>query len=180
MTPYITTDHIKDTIYTIRGQQVILDRDLAKLYQVETKVLKQAVKRNISRFPEDFMFKMSAEELQDWRSQFVTSKNDLQGLRHAPFCFTEQGVAMISSVLHNELAIQINIEIIRAFVKMRLYVNEHQELRAAITEIRQRLGKHDQSLELIFQYLDDLTQRSLDPAPRSPRKRMGYLPEDRL
>ncbi|WP_236582090.1 ORF6N domain-containing protein [Sphingobacterium spiritivorum] len=108
-----------DKIYLIRGQRIILDRDLAQLYNVETRVLKQAVRRNIDRFPEDFMFEMSDRELQDWRSQNVISNSDKKGLRYSPFCFTEQGVAMLSSVLNSKPAIHINIQIMRIFTRLR-------------------------------------------------------------
>jgi len=105
---------VLNKIYVIRDEKVMLDRDLAELYGVETRVLKQAVKRNMNRFPEDFMFEMTKEELQDWRSQFVTSNStDAMGLRHIPFVFTEQGVAQLSSVLNSERAIAVNIQIIR-------------------------------------------------------------------
>src|ERR1700733_13408008 len=97
----IPDEMIINKIYMVRGQKVMIDRDLAELYGVETKVLKQAVKRNISRFPIDFMFEMNKHELENWRSQIVTSNSDKMGLRHAPFCFTEQGVAMLSSVLNS-------------------------------------------------------------------------------
>ena len=97
----------------------MIDRDLAELYGVETKVLKQAVKRNIDRFPEDFLFEMTSDEFKDWRSQFVTSKSDKQGLRYAPYCFTEQGVTMLSCILNSARAIAVNIQIIRVFTKMR-------------------------------------------------------------
>jgi len=116
----------------------MLDRDLAKLYGVETKVLKQAVKRNIGRFPEDFMFEMTKEELEIWRSQFVTSKSDQMGLRYNPFCFTEQGVAMLSSVLNSERAIKVNIEIMRVFTKIRKMLFDNTELRLIIEEIRKK------------------------------------------
>ena len=111
----IPGEAIFNQIYFIRGQKVILDRDLAKLYMVETKVLKQAVKRNITGFPEDFMFEMNQKEFEKWRSQIVTSNTI--GMRYLPYCFTEQGVAMISSVLNSERAIQVNIEIMRVFRK---------------------------------------------------------------
>jgi hypothetical protein len=110
---------IVNRIFFIRGQKVMIDRDLAEMYGVETRVLKQAVRRNITRFPEDFMFEMTSEELENWRSQFVTSNSDKMGLRYAPFCFTEQGVAMLSSVLNSETAIQVNIQIIRVFAHMK-------------------------------------------------------------
>ena len=108
----ISEEIITSKIYVIRNQKVMLDRDLAKLYDVETKVLKQSVRRNTNRFPKDFMFEMTKEELEIWRSQFVTSKSDLKGLRHMPFCFTEQGVTMLSCILNSDRAIEVNIKII--------------------------------------------------------------------
>src|SRR5690554_1449900 len=116
-------------IYIIRDQKVLLDRDLAVLYGVETRTLKQAVRRNMDRFPEDFMFELTSEEFEAWRSQSVISNTDKQGLRHAPFCFTEQGVAMLSSVLKSKLAIQINIQIMRVFTRMRKLLADHTEVR---------------------------------------------------
>jgi len=133
-----SNETIINQIYYIREQKVMLDRDLAKLYGVETKVLKQAVKRNIGRFPEDFMFEMTKEELEIWRSQFVTSKSDQMGLRYNPFCFTEQGVAMLSSVLNSERAIKVNIEIMRVFTKIRKMLFDNTELRLIIEEIRKK------------------------------------------
>ena len=105
-------------IYLIRGQKVMLDRDLAELYDVDTRRLKEAVRRNIDRFPSDFMFEMTSEELENWRSQFATSNSEKMGLRRPPFCFTEQGVAMLSSVLRSRRAVEVNIEIMRAFVQI--------------------------------------------------------------
>lgn len=119
---------IIDKIYLIRDQKVMLDRDLAELYQVETKVLKQSIKRNIQRFPSDFMFELTKKELEDWRSQFVTSNSDKMGLRYLPFAFTEQGVAMLSSVLNSERAIQMNIQIIRIFTKMKEMALTHKDM----------------------------------------------------
>ncbi len=116
-------------IYLIRGQKVMLDRDLAELYEVETKRLKEAVRRNPERFPVDFMFEMNKEEFENWRTQFATSNFDKMGLRHAPFCFTEQGVAMLSSVLNSPKAVQINIQIIRIFTKLRQMLMDNTELR---------------------------------------------------
>jgi hypothetical protein len=110
---------IAQIIYLIRGQKVMIDRDLAELYVVETKVLKQAVKRNLDRFPEDFMFEMTKIEFANWRSHFVTSKSDTMGLRYAPFCFTEQGLTMLSCILNSKRAIEVNIKIIRVFTRMR-------------------------------------------------------------
>jgi hypothetical protein len=106
----VAEEAIISKIYLVTGQKVMIDRDLAELYGVETKVLKQAVRRNIDRFPSDFLFEMTQNELKDWRSQIVTSKADRQGLRYAPFCFTEQGVTMLSCVLSSERAIMVNIQ----------------------------------------------------------------------
>ena len=113
---------IQSKIYEIRGQKVMLDRDLAEMYEVQTKALNQAVKRNIDRFPEDFMFQLTNEETQNWRSQFVTSNSIKMGVRRNPYAFTELGVAMLSSVLNSKTAIQINMGIMRAFVAVRQMV----------------------------------------------------------
>ena len=116
-------------IYRIRGINVMFDADLAKLYEVQTKVFLQAVKRNINRFPEDFMFQLTKEELENWRSQIVTSNpNAKMGLRRRPYAFTEQGVAMLSSVLRSERAIQVNIEIMRAFVNLKQLISSNEKL----------------------------------------------------
>ena len=114
---------IQSKIYEIRGERVMLDRDIAALYNVETKVLNQAVKRNIKRFPEDFMFQLSKTEFQIWKSQIVTSNSDKMGLRRPPYAFTEQGVAMLSGILNSDIAIDTNIKIIRAFVALRRIVS---------------------------------------------------------
>lgn len=115
----IPEEVIRSKIYFIRGQKVMIDRDLAEFYGVETKVLKQAVKRNIERFPEDFMFEMTKEEFENWRSQFVTSKSEMMGLRYAPFCFTNIGVTQLSTVLKSKKAILINLQIMREIVDTR-------------------------------------------------------------
>ena len=114
---------IENMIYVIRGKQVMLDRDLAKQYEVETKTFMQSAKRNIDRFPDNFMFQLTQEEFIEWRSQFVTSKNDKIGLRRPPYAFTEQGVAMLSGILHSKIAVDTSIQIINAFVKMRHYIS---------------------------------------------------------
>lgn len=124
---------IEQQIIELRGQKVMLDFHLAELYEIETKVLKQAVKRNIHRFPSDFMFELSKEEFETLRSQFVTSKRG--GIRYMPFAFTEQGVAMLSSVLNSEKAIAINIAIMRTFVTLRQFALNYKELSQKITEI---------------------------------------------
>lgn len=167
----IPDEVIINNIYVIRGQKVMLDRDLAVLYSVETKRLKEAVKRNIDRFPEDFMFKMSETEFRNWRSQFATSKSDMMGLRHAPFCFTEQGVTMLSCVLNSKIAIDVNIRIIRIFTKMREIFTENLSLRLEVEEIKKRLENQDKNIELVFSYLDELIEKHENP---KPRKRIGF------
>lgn len=134
---------IEDLIYEIRGKQVILDRDLAKLYHTETRVFMQSVKRNIKRFPGDFMFQLTSEEFMDWRSHFVISKSDLIGLRRPPYAFTEEGVAMLSGILNSEIAITINIQIIEAFITMRKYISsgliEQKYINNLVLEHEERL-----------------------------------------
>ena len=120
----------------------------AEFYGVGTKVLKQAVKRNLDRFPEDFMFEMTKEEFEIWRSQIVTSKSDKMGLRYAPFCFTEQGVTMLSCILNSKRAIEVNIRIIRAYTKMREMLTENLSLRIEVESIKKKLSNHDNTLQL--------------------------------
>jgi hypothetical protein len=147
----------------IRGQKVILDRDLAELYGVETKQLKQAVKRNIERFPDDFMFQLTREELENWRSQFVTSKADKMGLRYPPMAFTEQGVAMLSSVLRSKRAVQVSIEIMRAFVCLRQMLDAHKDLRRKLAELEK---KYDDQFKIVFEAIAEL----MAPPQKAPRK----------
>ncbi len=149
----ITDEIIADRIYTIRGQKVMMDRDLAEWYGVETKRLKEAVKRNMKRFPADFMFQMKRDELNIWRSQFATSNELSQGLRHLPFCFTEQGVAMLSGILNSDRAIKINIQIIRAFVKIRSLVYTHKDILFKVEKLESKVSKHDEKLIIVFESL---------------------------
>lgn len=162
---------ITDKIYLIRGHKVMLDRDLATMYGVQTKVLKQSVKRNLDRFPDDFMFEMNEVEFGIWRSQFVTSKKVLKGLRHAPFCFTEQGVAMLSSVLNSRGAIQVNIQIMRVFTRVRQMLFDNTELRLAIEEIRKKTENNSKNIELVFKYLDELIDKKEN---QKPAEKIGY------
>ena|SRR3989344_4630953 len=162
----IPTKRIASRIFWIRGKKVMLDRDLAGLYQVKTKALKQAVKRNIERFPGDFMFQLSEGEFKNWRSQIVTSKGDKKGLRYAPMVFTEQGVAMLSSVLNSKRAILVNIQIIRTFVKLRELLATNGAIRKKI-EIMER--KYDQKFKVIF----DVIKRLL-AVEEKPKKRFGF------
>jgi hypothetical protein len=157
---------IMNKIYYIREQKVMLDRDLAELYTVETKQLKRQVNRNIDRFPEDFMFKLTKEEFENWRRQFGTSNSsDKMGLRYAPYVFTEQGVAMLSSVLNSERAIKVNIQIIRVFTKIRQMLFDNTELRLAIEEIRKKTENNTKNIELVFKYFDELLEKKENPKP---------------
>ena len=158
-------------IYEIRDEKVMLDRDLSPLFDVETKVLKQAVRRNLKRFPNDFMFEMNEEEFENWRSQFVTSKEDMKGLRYAPFCFTEQGITMLSCVLNSQRAIEVNLRIVRVFVRIRKMLLSHKDLLIEIKEIRKKLLGHDEKIELILDYLTKFVTEQEKP---KPRPRLGF------
>lgn len=155
---------IQNRIIEIRGHRVMLDFHLAELYEVETKVLKQAVRRNIERFPEDFMFELTREELSFLRSQFVTFV--WKSTTYAPFVFTEQGVAMLSSVLKSQKAIQVNVEIIRAFVQIRKFALQNSEIIQRINEIEE---KYDEQFKEVF-----TTLRYLIDPPEKERRRIGY------
>ena len=155
----LSEELISNKIYFIRNQKVMLDRDLAMLYAIETRVLKQAVKRNISRFPEDFMFELNKLEFENWRSQFVTSNSDKMGLRYLPMAFTEHGVLMLSSVLKSNKAIQTNIQIMRIFSKVRQMLLDTTDLKIDILQIQKKLENHDKNIELVFSYLDGLSEK---------------------
>jgi phage regulator Rha-like protein len=165
----IPQEVILNKIYMIRDQKVMLDRDLAKLYGVETKVLKQAVRRNSSRFPIDFMFVMTKKEMENWRSQIVTSNSDKMGLRYPPFCFTEQGITMLSCVLNSQRAIIVNISIIRTFTKMRELLLTHKDLLLEMEEIQKKVSSQDEKIELIFSYLKQFVKEK-----ESPRVKIGF------
>jgi hypothetical protein len=167
----LSEELISNKIYFIRNQKVMLDRDLAFLYSIETRVLKQAVKRNISRFPKDFMFELSPDEFSNWRSQFVTSNSDKMGLRYSPMAFTEHGVLMLSSVLNSDKAIQTNIQIMRIFTKVRQMLLDTTDLKIDILQIQKKLENHEKNIELVFSYLDELTQKKIDEKPRT---KIGY------
>ena len=145
---------IQDKIFTIRGVQVILDRDLATLYQVETKVFNQAVKRNIQRFPQNFRFQLTKEELQNLRSQNVTLKENLT-TRYLPYAFTEFGVSMLSAVLKSDIAIEISIKIIESFVNMRKVMSSNTLMYQRFERIENRLSVHDENFEKIFKAIED-------------------------
>lgn len=153
---------IQNMIYEIRGHRVMLDSDLASLYKVETKVLNQAVKRNIKRFPSNFMFQLTKDEWQNLRSQFVTFKNDVR--KYTPYAFTEQGVAMLSSVLRSEKAIQINIQIMNTFVRMRQWAIENKDLAQRLTDLEHYFIQHckddKEEFQKIYQALGLLMDRT--------------------
>lgn len=156
-------------IFQFRGYKVMVDSDLAMLYDVTTKRLKEQIKRNIERFPEDFMFELTIEEFQIWRTQIASSKSDMIGLRYAPFCFTEQGVTMLSCVLNSKKAIETNIRIIRVFTKMREMLMTHKDILLKIKQFEQEIGRNSDNIQLIFKAL----QQFLNP-PQETRKQIGY------
>ena len=147
-TVLIPDERIMDKIYLIRDQKVMLDRDLAELYGVETKRLKEAVKRNLFRFPEDFMFELTKEEFTNWRSQFATSNSDRIGLRYSPMAFTEHGVLMLSSVLNSKKAINVNIQIMRIFIRIRQMLTDNLSIKLEIEEIKKKLEAAGAKVEL--------------------------------
>lgn len=167
----ISDDLVMNKIYYIRGHKVMLDEDLAELYGVETKVFNQAVKRNLTRFPSDFMFELTQNEFNSLRSQIVTSKSGRGGRRYLPMAFTEQGVAMLASILNSNNAISINIQIIRVFTKIRQMLLDNTELRLAIEEIRKKTDNNSKNIEVVFKYLDELLEKREDKKPRKP---IGY------
>lgn len=164
----VTALSLERQIHLIRGQRVMLSTDLAGLYGVEPRVLMQAVRRNVSRFPPDFMFPLDKQEVAILKSQFVTSS--WGGARRAPPCaFTEQGVAMLSSVLRSEKAVQINIAIMRAFVKLRETLAAHKDLAHKLTELERKITDHDENIQTLF---EAIRQLMLPPDP--PPKKIGF------
>lgn len=174
----IPDEVILNKIYLIRDKKVMLDRDLAYLFGIETKALKQTVRRNIKRFPPDFMFEMSIGELHGWRSQIVTSKADKKGLRYPPFCFTEHGVIMLASVLNSDRAIKINVQIVRVFVKMREMMASHKETLNRLLEIERKLAGHDNQILMIYKYLKQFKEVNTGEKVQKKRKRVGFSRKD--
>jgi cell division septum initiation protein DivIVA len=167
----IADDVVVNKIYEIRNQKVMLDSDLAELYGVETKRLNEQVSRNIDRFPEDFMFQLTEIEWKNLKSQFATSS--WGGRRKLPYVFSEHGVLMLSSVLNSQQAIQVNIQIVRIFTRLRNLLSEHTELKLEIADIKKHLQNHDKNIELVFSYLDQLIEKKA-----TPRKQIGFKPDD--
>lgn len=166
MKALIPIEQIETKIYQVRGVTVMLDRDLAELYGVETRVLKQAVRRNIKRFPVDFMFELTEEETDNWRSQFVISNRDKMGLRYKPMAFTEQGLAMLSGVLNSDRAIMVNIQIMRAFTKLRKMRFSYEELKTKIDAVEKNC---DRNFSIVFDTLDRLLRTE-----NSPKRKIGF------
>jgi hypothetical protein len=169
----VSDEVVISKIYFVRGQKVMLDQDLALLYNVETKQLKRQVRRNIERFPEDFMFELTPEEYHLSRSQNGTLKQG-ENIKYSPMVFTEQGVSMLSSVLNSKHAIRINIQIMRIFTKIRQMLMDNTELRLEIEKIKSKLDNQDKNMEIVFRYLDELIDKK---PPLTTRKGIGYKPE---
>lgn len=162
---------IMNKIYVIRGHKIMIDRDLAELYEVETRRLNEQVKRNIDRFPEDFMFQLTIDEFENLKSQIATSS--WGGRRKLPYAFTEHGVLMLSSVLNSEKAIKVNIQIMRIYTKIRHMLLTHKDILLKLELLEQNVTRHNEDIRLIFQYLKQL----LNPATQKP-KRIGYRRKD--
>ena len=169
----IPNEVISSKIYLIRDKKVMLDRDLAKLYEVETKYLKRQVKRNIDRFPEDFMFELTDVEFKILRSQFGTSS--WGGNRYTPLAFTEQGVAMLSGVLNSPHAISVNIQIMRLFTKLREMLTDNLNLKLEIENIKKKIDNNSKNIELVFSYLDELIEKK---DKQKPRTQIGFKPNE--
>ncbi len=170
MKQIVTTNIIESKIYLIHGQRVMLDNDLAELYEVPTKALVQAVKRNIKRFPKDFMFQMENQDVINLRSQSVTSSLGYGGRRYLPYAFTEQGVAMLSSVLNSDRAIEVNILIMRAFVKLREMIASHKDLARKLDELEK---KYDGQFQIVFEAI-----RQLMAIEEKPKRKIGFLAKE--
>ncbi len=169
----VPVELIARKIFIVRGQKVMLDSDLAELYDVETKILNKAVARNKDRFPEDFMFRLTAEESESLRFQNGTSKIGRGGRRYLPFVLTEQGVAMLSSVLRSKKALQVNIAIMRTFVELRRYLATQKDVKIVLTEHQRMLEKHDKQIHSIFEVIQQLTKPE-----EKPKRRFGFVVEE--
>lgn len=169
----VSSNAIERKIYLIRGERVMIDGHLAELYHVPTKVLIQAVKRNIKRFPPEFMFQLTKEEFESLRSQIVTSKAGRGGRRYLPYAFTEHGVAMLSSILSSDRAIEINILIIKTFIKLREILSTHKELAQKLAIHEMKIEKHDEQIENIFEAIRLLLQ-----PPEKPKRQIGFRVEE--
>jgi hypothetical protein len=166
----IPEEIILNQIYFIRGQKVMLDRDLAQLYGVETKRLKEQVRRNLERFPDHFMFQLTEKETEILRSQFATLRHG-EHSKYLPYAFTEHGILMLSNVLKSKSAIAVSIRIIDVFVKLRQAIFDNTDLRLMYEELKKKSDNHSKNIELVFQYLDELMEKKENP---DDRKKIGY------
>ena len=183
MTNILPSERIERSILLIRGHKVMLDADLAVLYGVSVGRLNEAVKRNRDRFPDDFMFQLSAAEFHNLKvqigdpnlkSQIAISSSDWGGRRHPPYAFTEQGVAMLSGVLRSKRAAKVNIEIMRAFVRLRQLLSTHRELTQKLAELERRIGIHDEQIQMVFEAI-----RQLMTPPEPNKRKIGFLVKER-
>ena len=165
MVDIVPIDQIVNKIYWLRGVKVLLDRDLAALYEVETRILKRNVRRHIKRFPDDFMFEISYQEFAGLRSQFGISKRG--GTRYVPMAFTEQGVAMLSGILNSDRAIEVNIQIMRAFVQLRHLIADNAELKRALDELR---NQTEEQFQVVFKVLDQLVNHD-----EKEKRKIGFI-----
>lgn len=163
---------VMQKIFNIRGKNVMIDQDLAELYGVETKRLNEQVKRNPDRFPDDFMFQLTKEEFINLKSQFATSS--WGGRRTPPFAFTEHGILMLSSILNSDLAIKVNIQVIRIFTRMREMLANHKEVLVQLQQIHQNIADHDKKILLIFEYIKQLEEEKQKEIDQTNRKQIGY------
>ena len=166
----VPVEMIERRIYLIRGCKVMLDSDLAALYEVPTKRLNEAVRRNLERFPEDFMFQLTTEELENLKSQIATSSSSHGGRRFQPYAFTEHGVAMLSSVLSSKRAVALNILIVRAFVRLREFLMTHHDLARKLEDVERTQQEHGSHIQHIYDCIDGL----LEPPPGPSRRRIGF------
>lgn len=169
VTQLVPVERVERLIHLARGEKVLLDADLARLYGVETKALNRAVKRNLSRFPQDFMFQLTAEEAGNLKCQIGTSSSGYGGRRYLPYAFTEQGVAMLSSVLRSERAVQVNVAIMRAFVSLRRMLATNETLARKMAEFERHLEGHDQAIRSLFDAI-----RELMAPPAKPQREIGF------
>lgn len=167
-----TFELLEKKIFILRGKKIMIDTDLAALYGVQVKILNQSVKRNSERFPEDFMFQLSSEEFNWWKSQFVTSKSVLQGKRKAPFVFTEQGIAMLSSVLKSKRAISVNVQIMRTFIRLREYMRDNADIRRKLELLEKKYDEH-------FQIVFDAIKKILQYDENEKKRTIGFDTESR-
>lgn len=176
----IPDEVVERRIHVVRGLKVMMDRDLAELYGVDTRRLKEQVRRNKDRFPPDFMFEMTDKELAEWRSHFATSNREVMGLRRKPFVFTEHGVLMLSSVLNSRTAVAVDIQIIRVFARMREMLMTHKDLILELEKLRARSKEHDGKFQTIFRYLKQMEKREQERVllaevqQRKPRPKVGF------